>query len=165
MGRPSRIEDTKLIQRICTGIRKGNYPEIAAMSAGISERTYYLWYHRGQIEGEGPYAEFAEAIDQASAQAEMALVGNIRDAADAGDWKASLELLSRRNRRWARQDRTIMELGASPDEKPPVVIQLQDPGLVDALSALYDQMAALPPGKEEGDAVEGEYRELSPDEA
>lgn len=97
-------------------IRLGNYSETAATAAGISPRTVRYWLRRGQAEqerlectvGAAPqpdevrYHEFYLRVTEANAQAESILVGFACKAAQEGNIKAVLEVLSRRfPRRWA----------------------------------------------------------------
>jgi transposase len=64
---------------IVEAIRKGHYRETAAHLAGITRRTINNWEQRGET-GEAPYDEFFRAINTAEAEAEDALLDDIRTA-------------------------------------------------------------------------------------
>jgi len=90
---------------VADAIRGGNYANVAAQYAGIGESTYYEWLQRGR-EGESPFAEFAEAIKEAEAQAEVRNMALIQQAAQAGTWQASAWYLERRYpSRYGRRER------------------------------------------------------------
>lgn len=111
-GRPRKLEiDPELLERIAGFVEVGVHPERAAVAAGISERTHYLWQQKGLEErehletGGKPRATYAiflgyvERIDKATALAEIDLVKSLK-----GGGKGSAEaliLLERRFRdRW-----------------------------------------------------------------
>jgi hypothetical protein len=111
-GRPRKLEiDPELLERIAGFVEVGVHPERAAVAAGISERTHYLWQRKGLEEREhleaggkprSTYAIFlgyVEAIDKATALAEIDLVKSLK-AGGKGSSEA-LILLERRFRdRW-----------------------------------------------------------------
>lgn len=89
---------------IVEAIRKGHYRETAANLAGITRRTISNWEQRGEA-GEAPYAEFFLAIKRAEAEAEDALLDQIRTAqpavsgpggAGADLWQAKAWVMERR---------------------------------------------------------------------
>lgn len=85
-------------ERICEMIRLGNFAAVSARVAGISEQTLYNWIKWGREQGSGPYYDFWKAVEQADADAEAALVAEIKRHAP-NDWRASAEVLRRRYRR------------------------------------------------------------------
>jgi hypothetical protein len=102
MARPSML-GAELREEICRLIRAGNFPAIAARSAGIAESTFYRWMERGRSEAKGPYLKFYEAIKEAEAGGEVHLVAVLRKHA-TDDWRAALALLERRHSdRWRRR--------------------------------------------------------------
>lgn len=104
VARPTRCTP-EVTQRVADAIRGGNYANVAAQYAGIGESTYYEWLQRGR-EGESPFAEFAEAIKEAEAQAEVRNMALIQQAAQAGTWQASAWYLERRYpSRYGRRER------------------------------------------------------------
>lgn len=112
-GRPRKLEiDPELQTRIVEFVKLGAFPERAAVAAGISERTHYLWQSKGVLEREhrdagkpprSSYAVFlayADAIDEAIAVAEIELLKDARKGGAAGS--GAMTLLERRFRaRWA----------------------------------------------------------------
>jgi hypothetical protein len=118
MGRPTKL-NPEVIAKMAESVRGGNYPEVAAVAAGITATTYHNWMKRGRdlaerlsksgdgpetlSESERPYLEFVESINAASAECETNLVAVIVEAAERGE-KGALEFLSRRfPRRWAKR--------------------------------------------------------------
>lgn len=85
-------------------IRMGNFASIACAAAGVSSGTFYEWMRRGvedvvRADGEvrtqeKVYAEFAEAVTRARAEAEMYAVGCVRKQMP-DDWKAASWYLER----------------------------------------------------------------------
>lgn len=111
MSRKLKItQDTT--DKICLAIRAGNYAKVAAEMAGIGETTYYRWLEEGQKEGATKvYREFWESIKRAEADAEVAAVALIRQAANNGTWQAASWLLERKHgERWGRNDKLRQEI-------------------------------------------------------
>jgi hypothetical protein len=103
-GRPTDCTPEKVAQ-ICEFLRQGVSQECAATSAGLCERTFYVWLEKGR-EGVEPYVQFLQQVNAAENDAERMLVDTIRTQA-AEDWKAGAWLLERRHpRRWGRLDRS-----------------------------------------------------------
>ena len=75
-------------------IAAGNHFSVAADAAGISKSTLEKWRRRG-ARGEQPFADFVKAIHQAELDWEVSAVKAIQSAGEK-DWRAHLELLSRR---------------------------------------------------------------------
>jgi hypothetical protein len=65
------------MKRICELINAGNYIEVACASVGIGKTTYYKWLELAEAR-EGLYREFRDAVEAASAKAEVAAVKQIR---------------------------------------------------------------------------------------
>lgn len=128
-GRPPLL-DARRQQIITDAIRMGNYEEVAARKAGISEASYYKWKARGRVEverlaeceeatgepcdplpDEQRYLEFLQAVEAALTDSEATLVQNWRAKA-IDDWRAAKELLARRHSdRWG--PRSTVELDGS----------------------------------------------------
>ncbi|TCW39174.1 hypothetical protein EDC32_102420 [Laceyella sacchari] len=103
-GRPTKLTPA-LQEKIVMMIRGGNYIETAAAYAGISKQTLYNWLRRGARQKSGQYREFALAVEQALAEAEMRDLALIEQAARDGKWQAAAWRLERRfPKRWGRQD-------------------------------------------------------------
>ena len=61
MARPSRL-NRKIIDKIVSAIRAGNFAGAAARYAGISESTFYRWMAIGREEERGLYRELYEQV-------------------------------------------------------------------------------------------------------
>lgn len=175
-GRPTKL--TPELQRQIVGlIAAGNYPDVAAAACGVSKATFYEWIQRGLGEHptRGPtraLAEFAAAIEQAIAKAEVRLVMKAAEYTDGtrkGVRKPKVKsrvtypqvltmqwMLSRRfPERWAhRPPPPIVEVD-EPDEQRPqhtIIVRLSrpEPGDPD-----YEGPAEL---AQAGGALEAEVR-------
>ena len=95
MGRLSKLtpETHALIVRL---IGAGNYLETAAAAAGVSTSTMREWLRRGAREDDGIYADLADAVSKATAEAEAKDVIQISKAAAEGEWRAAAWKLERR---------------------------------------------------------------------
>lgn len=107
--------------RIAQLLREGNNHETAAHASGISTAAYFRWLGRGRNElermakagtnkpkaSEAVYADFAEHVENARADANAELVSFIKTAAqDPKTWQAAAWLLERRDpTRWGRTSR------------------------------------------------------------
>jgi hypothetical protein len=102
MARPTKLTP-EVKERIVKAVRAGNYPEVAAQSAGISKATYYRWMSVGEKAVSGIQREFYEAVRDAEADAEVEVVARILKAVPE-EWRAGLALLERRHpERWGRR--------------------------------------------------------------
>lgn len=97
------------IKEICDKLASGCYAETAAVTSGISERTYYHWLELAE-KGEEPYLQFLQSVNAAVAKAELHMVTEIRTAGRE-DPKCLQWLLSRRHPdKWADKSRQQVEL-------------------------------------------------------
>lgn len=94
-GRPTRLT-FEVQDRICTALRTGASIEVAAHHVGVAKDTVYGWLARGEREGDGAHAAFAEAVHKALADCQLANLAVIRKAALGGDTRAAMFLLERR---------------------------------------------------------------------
>jgi len=103
---------SEIVDKICLAIRAGNYAKVAAEMSGIGETTYYRWLEIGQKKNAPRvYREFWESIKRAEADAEVAAVALIRQAANNGTWQAASWLLERKHgERWGRNDKLRQEI-------------------------------------------------------
>jgi len=111
MGRTTKLTP-EVTARICLAIRAGNYAKVAAAMSGIGETTYYKWLENaGLPNAKKEYRDFRESVEQAEAEAEVAFVARIRQAADGGTWQAAGWLLERKiSERWGRNDKVRQEV-------------------------------------------------------
>jgi hypothetical protein len=111
-GRPSKLTPARE-ERILAALRAGNYLETAGRLAGISSSTLHKW--------RSEFPEFSEAVDAARAEAEAAMVSEVRTAS-VKHWQAAAWWLERSfPRRWGRSDRREEE------DSPPALEEAKDP--------------------------------------
>lgn len=106
-GRPSKLTP-KLAKTILEAIANGSHFHPACAAAGIAGSTATNWIERGrQHISEGirsDYALFTEALMQAAAKGEAAIVSEIREH-NRQDWRAGAFLLERRHPdRWGKKE-------------------------------------------------------------
>lgn len=102
----AKIDDPKVVLLI-QALRGGNYVETACLYAGLAPSTVYRWVERGnnekarQAAGQSPdptesqYIELCEAVEKARAEAIVANVTIIQQAARTGTWQAAAWWLER----------------------------------------------------------------------
>ena len=83
MARPSKFS-ADVRQKIIHAIRGGANRDVAARFAGIADATLYQ-LARGKRQRVGEFREFAEAVQQADAEAEVEAVLRIRQSALGGE--------------------------------------------------------------------------------
>ena len=95
MPRPTKLTP-EVQQTIVAMLRAGNRIEYSAEAAGVSRRTAYDWIERGAKPGKPnkPYRDFADAVEQARAEAHARQVSLIANAASKS-WQAAAWLLER----------------------------------------------------------------------
>lgn len=95
-------------------LRRGAYIEDAAAATGIHPSTVHDWIARGEEHRgsasiparERPFAEFAEAVETARAEAVTVALDVIRTAARDGQWQAAAWYLERtRPGKYSRSER------------------------------------------------------------
>jgi hypothetical protein len=102
MPRPLKYT-TETVERIIETLAAGNTRQAAAACGGIDLHTFARWVER--------FASFASAVKSAEAQAEVAHVANIAQAAKGGTWQASAWWLERRQHAaWGKVDRVEIEI-------------------------------------------------------
>lgn len=116
-GRKSKLTPD-LMTEFVKLLSEGNYIDTVCHAVGISPPTYYNWRSRGQAVSSGIYREFYERTEQATAKAEGAYLGVIKDAAKSGTWQAAAWYLERRYpERWGRRDYRDITSGGKPLQK------------------------------------------------
>lgn len=135
--------------RIVAALARGSYIETAVKAAGISRATYFRWLKAGREEAEGPFRDFVEAVRQADAVGETALVTIIQTASSRW-WQAAAWLLERKYpARWGRKWTKAIDIGS---EVASAQQQAQD--LRDALKSMQDATLAEPPTAAEAPATQ-----------
>jgi hypothetical protein len=118
MARPSKLtERTKNL--LLQALQAGNDQKVAAQMAGIGETTFYRWMEMGAEEkAKKEYREFRESVERAIAEAEVAAVARIQQAAVNGRWQAAAWWLERKHsERWGRNDKIRAEI-SGPNGQP-----------------------------------------------
>ena len=83
-------------------VRRGNFPEVAAASVGVSRKTLDKWLLAGRS-GDGRFINFERDVMGAAAQAEVGALQRVTDAAAADPEYAKFFLTHGRSSRWAAQ--------------------------------------------------------------
>ena len=97
MARPTKL-DPDVQARIVALVRAGNSIALSAEVAGTSRTRAFAWLQRGRAEDDGPYHDFAAAVDQARSEVESFLVTQA-----GAEWRgAAMVLENRFPTRWAR---------------------------------------------------------------
>ena len=98
-----RSSPREVQEKIVTAIRAGNYAQVAAVYAGIGERTFFRWMELGEEAKAGRYRQFWQAVKAAEGEAEVRAVAIIqRKMPD--DWRAAMSYLERKHpKRWGRR--------------------------------------------------------------
>lgn len=133
--RPLLAINPEIKATIMAMVRSGAYPERAAVAAGVTERAHYLWQAKGLEEREHResgkaarktfqvYLDYVDDLDQAIAQAEIALIGKVTEGASG--WQGSMTLLERRFRdRWSGKLPPAKPAAAAAPAKGTVLDQL-----------------------------------------
>ena len=108
MSAPSKLTP-EVISKILTLVRGCVPISTAARSAGVSYSTLKEWRRRGEEEPGSIYAEFAAALEEAVAEAEIVMVSAVHRAAGS-DPKAAQWMLERRFQgRWSPASKTKVE--------------------------------------------------------
>lgn len=162
VGRPSDIADAELLKQLFQAIKDGNYIDTACDLVGLSVVSVHTWKKRGEA-GERPFAAFAKALKEASAQAEAQAVANVRKAGQLPQfWAAEMTYLERRHpEKWGRRQesdsgpKVVVQIGvglsdvqvkvisASPDQVSPPTFAHDSPEQ-DTCNSLQTQAFALP---------------------
>lgn len=98
-GRPSKYS-AELVGKICRALAGGGTVAYACRAARICLSTYKNWLKL--------YPEFADAVGQAQAESELALVQQLQEHAQS-DWRAAKFLLERRFQHWKADSSTSQD--------------------------------------------------------
>ena len=139
--------DEERFKKIVNLVKAGNFANVAAAAAGISERTYYKWLERGREEAdlevpegeeESIFVRFVQAIKEAESLAEARTVMKIQTATE-DHWQAAGWYLERKfPDRWGRRDRSHIELSDSRE-----VVERVPPSLSEVMDIL-SELGQLP---------------------
>lgn len=151
-----RQPDDRTTRRIAQLVEEGQHPVTAARACGVSAKTFHDWIQLGETatEDEDPYAVFFRAVDEADARGEMALVARFSEATK-GDWKAVESFAQRRySRNWGNKQTTTVESQIQVSGRIDVAQALSTPGVIEALTQIHQQQAALGDGVVESDSTD-----------
>lgn len=126
MARPTKL--TAAVEKaILDALRVGATRTAAFEAAGVSRSKISVWMAR--------FESFRDAVTRAEADAEIRATITIRQAYDAGDWRAAVEWLKRRRpAEWSETQRveivnSVREMarqaGASPEEEAAAVAEAE----------------------------------------
>lgn len=102
---------TKIDAAILQSLANGGYVETSCVAAGITKRTFYNWLEKAEEDEDSVYAEFADLVEKARAQAELANIAIIKAAA-VENWQAAAWLLERvYPERYGNRNRTTLDGG------------------------------------------------------
>ncbi|NLA45469.1 MAG: hypothetical protein GX869_07490 [Candidatus Cloacimonetes bacterium] len=117
----------ELIKKVCGYIKTGNYIETSCRACGITAKTYYEWIKKAEIKPNSIYGMFSKAIEEAEAEAEIALELEIRKKVPE-DWRAGDTILKKRFRkRWGDKIEYEGGMAVTVDVGDKVKKLLQDP--------------------------------------
>jgi len=89
--------DAAHIEKLEQAILIGATYELAAMYAGISDKTFQTWRDKSETAAEGtPLAELRDRLRHAEGIAAISWLAKIEKVANEGDWKAAAWKLERR---------------------------------------------------------------------
>jgi len=98
MARRTKLDEAR-IKKICDYVREGVTYEVAARMAGVHPATFYRWKARGEKAKRGIYRKFWEDLQKADAEAEIALLREVRKEKGGPKW-----ILERRwSHRWGQK--------------------------------------------------------------
>jgi transposase len=95
VARPSKLTP-EIQKRIGDNIALGLTYRLAAESAGVTYKTFNLWYQNGRTEKSGKYYQFYKYIQKRNADAAKVLLERINEAARSGDTQMCTWILERR---------------------------------------------------------------------
>lgn len=103
-GRPSKLT-IDVVDRIVAAIKGGNFRYVAAMWAGVSQRTMHEWMAAGKAKPKGKFGDFRRRVLSAEKEAEITAVNHIRRAAATDPRHAEWWLERKFPQRWGRRER------------------------------------------------------------
>lgn len=98
-GRPSKL-DSVAAEKIIEAVRAGAYRKVAAVFAGISERTLREWLVLGQSNPQSAHGVFRRRLREAAATAEITVSKVAYEAAARDPFYAMRYLSVRWRKRW-----------------------------------------------------------------
>ncbi len=110
-GRPSKLTP-EITKQISDLLLAGNFAETVCDFVGIHKDTFYEWMRRGerawQVDVDGGYVEFSDAIKKAIAQVEITTMNDVRRGVD--NWQSRAWWLERRHPdKWGNRGKQTLE--------------------------------------------------------
>lgn len=110
MARPTKLTP-ELQRQICGLLEEGNFVETVCDYVGINKFTFYEWMKRGerawQVDIDGGYVEFSNAVKKAIADVEMSTLHDMRKG--PLNWQAKAWWLERRHPdKWGNRQKHII---------------------------------------------------------
>jgi hypothetical protein len=126
-GQPTKLTKA-VIQAICDGIRLGLSQREAALHAGISEASFYVYVRQGEddrVDGKTSiYTQYLEALERAQLHVKTACLATIHGAIRDGSWRAAFRLLeSRHPEEFARRSPVAVNTQVNVQAQGPAVVQ------------------------------------------
>lgn len=109
-GRPTLLTQ-ETTDRLLSALRAGNFRNVAAEWAGISDRVFREWMAKGEASRRGPFVDFRRRVLEAERAAEIRAVGLVMKAAEEDPKHAEWWLERKFPERWGRRDK--MEVSGS----------------------------------------------------
>lgn len=116
MSRSQVKFSAEIVDQIVDAVRVGNYVSTASAAAGIHRATFYSWMKRGEQASDvranaepltfddERFADFYDRVSEATAQAEMDAVADVREGKSV-KWVAAMTYLERRApEKWGRRE-------------------------------------------------------------
>lgn len=103
-GRPS-VMTPEAVEKLLQALRAGNFRNVAAEWAGISQRVFREWMAKGKDEKAGSFRDFRRRVLEAEKAAEIRAVGLLMKAAEHDAKHASWWLERKFPERWGRKER------------------------------------------------------------
>lgn len=101
-GRPTKMTP-EVQDKILTALRAGNFRQVAAQYAGISQRTLREWMQQGERRPKSAHGRFRRQLIEAEKSAEMRMVAMVMKAATGDARHAEWWLERKANARWGRE--------------------------------------------------------------
>jgi hypothetical protein len=110
-GRPTKLDDIAA-EKIIAAVRAGAYRKVAAVFAGVTERTLREWMAAGKADPKSKHGIFRRKLLEASATAEIQ-VGTVAYRAASSDPDYALRYMSVRwRKRWNSRIEVVGKDGA-----------------------------------------------------
>jgi len=146
-GRPSKMEEAR--ETIIEHLRACVPIEVACAAARVSARAYFGWIAKGEQNPSGKYGQFAVDCRAALAQAEIALITIVLEAAKTGKlggWLPAMTTLSRRwPVRWAHRTAPIEPVSPGDTIEPEPKPEAKNLTVTDSTTPVFPDPSSMTP--------------------